>query len=471
MVKIDRKQSSCPLSLTFCLSDQTHSLCFRYFAASRYTAQCSDPPPAALCKSICIVPLPLQQVHWAVLTFSFVFFSSSLFSDFLRKMRSSALEGGCAHAASILLNDPAGVPVNLMKRAVCEGCRCVQCDELNSLGENRYPDLFSRALDYVYGGARALESFCQQQFGALFEHPRATLDHIPSNSRQQLPPRQERSTVPSAMAPGNIRPMTRGGCNLDLPIIRTLAAQGIDPDRDILHNSQLLRWSDVCSVVSAWNKIYPQKAFLAQEDENDNLLTLAAFFGNAKHESAAYTACKERVQPCRASICSGGRASDYQDARWGTCYQVPRKRGGSFSKSGSLPANACSSSPMCTDWDGRALQGADCWFGRGALQLTWNCNYAKANALIKELPGFSIDVCRDPDSICTDGKTYFATSLAYWALSVADVFKRDHRMATAMHCIKDGCRLPYRGEWRGSGAADRMAEYTRLMALLGARGN
>lgn len=172
-----------------------------------------------------------------------------------------------------------------------------------------------------------------------------------------------------------------------------------------------------------------------------------------------------------------------------------------------------SSGLSCVDWDGRPLEGTSCWFGRGALQLSWNCNYAHANILMAAI-GQEIDICAgalrcprppgplpaclvlplahvpapatpprppscanlpvccspggrvDPDSICDDGKTYWAASIAYWMLKVHAVYLLDHSFDTAMACIKDGlCDAPYEGEWKGSGWETRKERYEQYLQI------
>ena len=261
-----------------------------------------------------------------------------------------------------------------------------------------------------------------------------------------------------------------------LSVQATITSRGIDPDTDFLFSSPRATWEELCDVVVAWNARFPAKPFLAEASDGNNILTLSAFLGNAAQESANFQACGEYVAPCPAQfsngewnhICSGGAPDDYADENWGTCYQTPIVSSDSFSKGGSLPANACGTSPTCTDWADRPLSGTSCWFGRGAIQLTWNCNYAKANVLLSEL-GQGIDICADPSSICDNGKSFWGGSLAYWMQNVHDAYMQDHVVDTAMACIKNGCSGPWvdgEGTWTGSGHAVRRENYRRYLGML-----
>ena len=131
--------------------------------------------------------------------------------------------------------------------------------------------------------------------------------------------------------------------------------------------------------------------------QGSRCLTLAGFLGQTYFESANYRACKEFVSPCpieRASTCSGGKASDYNPAN---------QRGW---MPNTVPGTGASGpSAGCTDyWGNKQEDSANCWFGRGAIQLTWLPNYVN----------FLAEYVDDPDQICTVGKAGWAGSVAYW---------------------------------------------------------
>jgi len=263
----------------------------------------------------------------------------------------------------------------------------------------------------------------------------------------------------------------------DIPVFALVESKGIDADSEFLRNSEIANWNELCTAVLAWNARFPDEAIF-QEPQTDpnvdpNVETLAALLGNANHESAAFRECGEKIQPCGPpeDICSAGYANWYQDQAWGQCYQVPVPTTRGFTRGGTtLPENACNFPPTstCTDWNGRNNTGKDCWYGRGALQITWNCNYAKMNVLVSELNlnGNGVDLCRDPDSLCNSGEGFWATAIAFWMLVVHPVYKQDFSIETAMHCIKDNCAGTYEGTWIGSGNEDRRNWYNTYKALL-----
>lgn len=251
-----------------------------------------------------------------------------------------------------------------------------------------------------------------------------------------------------------------------LSIFAEIERRGIDGDSELLQSSDYTM-DHLCGAVLKWNRRYPDATMFTEGGLNDNLETMAAFLANANHESAEFKACGERVQPCGTQPCSPGFAVDYQDHKWGECFMIPvvTETGFELSDQIKLPQNACGSSPTCYDWAGRKMEGDSCWYGRGALQLTWNCNYAKADILVRELGIESLDICNNPDSVCSSGEGFFATAISYWMSVVHPVYKRSNfEIDTSMHCIKDdNCSVwdvAERGPWNGSGAADRRKWYS-----------
>jgi hypothetical protein len=145
--------------------------------------------------------------------------------------------------------------------------------------------------------------------------------------------------------------------------------------------------------------------------DNVNLISLAAFFANAHIESGGFHACKERVLidgKCDESgDCSGGQLGHYTSVeakQQGWEKDKCQVDGGS--RQYDRPPKGC------TDWRGnRVADARHCWFGRGALQISWPYNYGKYSPP-------SIDLCKDPDLICRDPVVAWQVSIHYWATKV-----------------------------------------------------
>ena len=106
--------------------------------------------------------------------------------------------------------------------------------------------------------------------------------------------------------------MSSDACS-SLSIHSAIQQQGIDPDADLLLGSSRATWQDFCEEVVAWNARFAAIPFLAEADAGNNLLTLAAFLGNAAQESADFVACAEYINPCQG-VCSGGNSTARRSA-------------------------------------------------------------------------------------------------------------------------------------------------------------
>jgi predicted chitinase len=145
--------------------------------------------------------------------------------------------------------------------------------------------------------------------------------------------------------------------------------------------------------------------------DNVNLISLAAFFANAHIESGGFHACKERVlingRCDRSGDCSGGHLGHYTAVE---AKQQGWTKDKCYLEEGGRQYDAPPQG--CTDWRGNRVANArHCWFGRGALQISWPGNYGTYSP-----PG--INLCEDPDLICRDPVVAWQASIHYWATKV-----------------------------------------------------
>ena len=172
-------------------------------------------------------------------------------------------------------------------------------------------------------------------------------------------------------------------------------------------------WPNFMKAVDAYNRkaradgLSPAFA----HPDSINLISLAAFFANAHIESGGFHACKERVlidgRCDESGDCSGGQLGHYtaveaKQQGWTKDKCYVREGGRQYDR----PPKGC------TDWRGnRVADARHCWFGRGALQISWPYNYGKYSP-----PG--INLCEDPDLICRDPVVAWQVSIHYWATKV-----------------------------------------------------
>lgn len=221
----------------------------------------------------------------------------------------------------------------------------------------------------------------------------------------------------------------KGGISSDW-LETAIKEHNINPQKDILLNSKLYTWDNLVEAMSIWNKTFKGENMEFPEGDTDEIKikTLCAFLGNARWESADFEACREHVQPCDQSKykCSNGTPPDYTSDKWGACYSP---------NEGNTDPDACGRNQQCTDFMGRPYKDRDCFFGRGAIQLTWACNYYKTNVNLKKL-GHNIDICKDPDSVCDDGVTLWLSSINYWVTIVGQKWLQNMDIYDASFAIK-----------------------------------
>jgi hypothetical protein len=219
--------------------------------------------------------------------------------------------------------------------------------------------------------------------------------------------------------------------------------------------NNLYTWKNFKIAVEIWNHVfgtdpdYPK--YFNYSKTNDNKLLLAAIMANCKHESAHFTACKERLKSkgysqcpnqkvnqttCLCDLdksasgrcppegkqnCSSGFTAntetdmtyccDKTGCTWGgnndkSCYlsawnnMSPYRKQLFINKNrGDCNANCIESElnksgeliqkcVVCKDIWGETLNNAHCYFGRGPTQLTWSVNYKKASDILDKIPDY-----------------------------------------------------------------------------------
>ena len=171
-------------------------------------------------------------------------------------------------------------------------------------------------------------------------------------------------------------------------------------------------WNNFVKAVSLYNKDNTPK-FLGESNPENKARTLCGFFANTKAETVSYRNCKERLASSgltpgcpavAAGNCSGGNCSSYVISN--------QNFGEKTCPSGGITSG-------CKDAWGNNLPGTNCYFGRGALQLTWIANYVPVANLLSniKIDGKPLDICKNPDSMCTDGVICWLTAIAYWMMN------------------------------------------------------
>jgi hypothetical protein len=182
--------------------------------------------------------------------------------------------------------------------------------------------------------------------------------------------------------------------------------------------------ADQYNAIATRNPKYPH--FLHPTNPEHTALNIIALFANANIESDAYRACRERVLVPQHE-CTGCRFCHYPgnhccpdpingcSAGQIDHYTSSRARSQQFTKTTcngvSAPTKGCKDA-----WGNPVADARNCYFARGLLQLTWPANYEKAAEPLRDL--LNIDLCNDPDKVCSDPIAAYVTSIQYWASKV-----------------------------------------------------
>lgn len=174
------------------------------------------------------------------------------------------------------------------------------------------------------------------------------------------------------------------------------------------------------------NDRYEEKAFqmgtLTQQREE-----WAAFLGHTTHESAQYTAARENLMCARpaemtwGNYCKPCRGENFD---WENMYcEVSMVANGQFYEDycdkTKTPPYGCSCGPTSElDSDEYAgLMNPDfAFFGRGAIQLSWNTNYLQASKVLAES---SDTLCSRPELVATDPRYAWGTAVWFWLFNKA----------------------------------------------------
>mmetsp|Transcript_28650 Transcript_28650/g.60237 ORF Transcript_28650/g.60237 Transcript_28650/m.60237 type:complete len:454 (-) Transcript_28650:111-1472(-) len=186
-------------------------------------------------------------------------------------------------------------------------------------------------------------------------------------------------------------------------------------------------YEGLCESIEYFNERYDEKLFMmgtVQQQRGE----LAAFLGHTTHESAQYTAVREALPCARTTEQASGvycKPCDEANFDWANRYcEVSKVANGQFYEDYCdkivTPPHGCVCGPT-TEVDQEDLKGLMnpnfAFFGRGAIQLSWNANYLKASQVLTES---SDTLCSQPDLVATEPKYAWGTALWFWLFQKPD---------------------------------------------------
>ena len=181
-------------------------------------------------------------------------------------------------------------------------------------------------------------------------------------------------------------------------------------------------YEGLCDTIDMLNKRYDEKIFMMGSKEQQKN-EWAAFLGHTTHESAQFTAPRENLPCARTTQIGGGTyckpcASENFD--WENRYcEISLVSNGKmyeeYCDKTITPPYGCVCGPTTeaeSQGNYKGLMNPNfVFFGRGAIQLSWNANYLKASVVLSES---SDTLCSQPELVATDPLYAWGTALWFW---------------------------------------------------------
>ena len=239
-----------------------------------------------------------------------------------------------------------------------------------------------------------------------------------------------------------------------------------------------------CQAVRDYNANHPSEGIFIMGTELQQRHELAAFLGNVLHESDELKAGREYLM-CADQKFVGGemycKPCDMSGFDWetftctGESLASEGRAFNGYCQSNLLPPDGCECDDVyevSSDGEMAGFVKADkLYFGRGAIQLSWNYNYIKASVA---LTGHSQTFCQRPDWVATKEEYAWGAGLFYWMENVKN--DKTCHQAVLMHnefgqtldIINGGLECPSDDHgWHGKAVQLRLNRYCRAATALG----
>jgi len=212
---------------------------------------------------------------------------------------------------------------------------------------------------------------------------------------------------------------------------------------------------------------------------------LASFFGNALHESDEFKAGREYLMCADHKIVANEvycRPCDVSSFDWdnmtcpdGASLASQGRPFNGYCQSNLLPPEGCS----CDDVYERNEKGPmagyvkanEVYFGRGAIQLSWNYNYIRASIALTGAPQ---TLCQRPDLVAKNEEYSWGAGLFYWMENVKNdktchqSVLIDEDFGLTLDNINGGLECPADDHgWHGKAVQLRLNRYCRAATAIG----
>jgi hypothetical protein len=237
-------------------------------------------------------------------------------------------------------------------------------------------------------------------------------------------------------------------------------------------------YEGLCDAILSYNARHTEKVF-GMGTPYQRAAELAAFLGNTLHESDEFRAGREYLMCADHKIVNDVvycKPCDSGSFDWAT-FTCPQSlitgtaEFNEYCQPSSVPPEAC----HCGDGRGQSgdLEGyvpaSDLYFGRGAIQLSWNYNYIGASVA---LTGSAETFCENPDLVATEGRYAWGAGIYFWmehskegTTCHMESLKMD--FGGTLNNINGGLECPAHGGWHEEAVKMRLNRYCRASKALG----
>jgi len=240
-------------------------------------------------------------------------------------------------------------------------------------------------------------------------------------------------------------------------------------------------YQGLCDAIDDYNDGHAEKAFMMGTEE-ERKAEFAAFLGHTLHESDEWRAGREYLICADNKIVDGEvycKPCDAESFDWETfkCNGVGLV-GDGLTYNGYCnyviePPLACACEELQSEpapLDGYVAANK-VFFGRGAIQTSWNYNYRSAS---DALTGDSSTFCENPDLIATTPKYAWGAGIFFWMENLKEETTchiealKNHDFGGTLNNINGGLECPaYHGGWHGEAIKMRINRYCKSSRALG----
>ena len=241
-------------------------------------------------------------------------------------------------------------------------------------------------------------------------------------------------------------------------------------------------YEGLCDAIDNYNQGHAEKIFM-MGTEHERKSELASFLGHTLHESDEWKASREYLM-CADNQVVGSetycKPCDSGSFNWETfkCDGVGLAGGGltfnGYCNKVLAPPDACACDDMLQS-EPAPLEGyipaSKVFFGRGAIQLSWNYNFRAAS---EALTGDATTFCDNPDLVATTPEYAWGAGVFFWMENLKEETTchiealRSADFGGTLNNINGGLECPaYHGGWHGEAIKLRLNRYCKASAALG----